>query len=83
MNPELADAVTTQIGIELQALREHRGLRLDDLADDAHLSPASLSLYLRGKRPMPMRAILLVCNALGADPGDIITRAHAAVTVPR
>lgn len=83
MTPESADALALQIGAELQAARLRAGLRLDDLAEDTGLSPASLSLYLRMKRMMPMSAFLLTCKALDQEPADVIARATRAVTIRR
>lgn len=83
MNPQLADAVVSQVGAELLAERHRAGLRLDDLADDTGVSAASLSLYLNRKRAMPMHVFLLTCHALAVDPADIITRATEAVTTSR
>ena len=79
MNRELSDAIVFQVGAELQSQRERAGLTLDDLADDTGLSPASLSLYLRGIRAMPLHVVLLCCDALAIEPADILIRARAAV----
>jgi len=77
MTPSTADALTLQIAAELQDERTRAGFRLDDLADDTGVSPASLSLYLRRKRAMPMSVFLLLCAALDVTPNEILDRARA------
>ena len=56
----------------LRAWREHRGLGLDDLAEEAGTTPAVISLLETGDRRLSDKWVRKLAPALGVDPGPLL-----------
>lgn len=67
------------IGAQLKAIREHRGLRQQQVADTLNSTRSSIANIEAGRQRMPLHAWVAHCQALGADPADVISRALQAV----
>ena len=75
MTPDTSDETARRICAVLQYHRTQAEMSLDDLATDASVSAPSLSLYLRGRRAMPMSVFFRVCAALEVAPADVVNSA--------
>ena len=56
-----------ELGAEIRAAREARGMRLRELARRADLSPSTLSLAERGGPCIGVAALERICDALAAN----------------
>lgn len=67
------------IGEHLRELRDQRGLTQQQVAKTIGLTRASIANIERGTQHLSLHNWVAVCQALGADPADVITRTLQAV----
>lgn len=72
------------VAAEIKAIARELGVSQGLLAKQAHMSRASLSLKLNGRRDMTLPEVERLAAALSTTPQDIITRAerNAALAAP-
>jgi len=68
------------VGALLREHRERRGLTQSQVAQSVNLSRASVANVEAGRQNIPLHNWVALCQALGADPADIISRALQAVS---
>lgn len=73
--PDLYPAV----GAQLRDLRDRRGLVQEQVAKTVGLTRSSIANIERGTQRLPLHAWVAICQTLGADPADVITRALQGV----
>ncbi|MEU1497322.1 helix-turn-helix transcriptional regulator [Streptomyces sp. NPDC005732] len=67
------------IGAILRDLRDQRGLTQQQIAKTVGLVRSSIANIERGTQHLPLHAWVAICQTLGADPADVITRALQGV----
>lgn len=67
------------VGAILREYRERRGLLQQQVAASTNLTRSSIANIERGAQRTPLHVWLAVCQALGANPADVIHRAVQAV----
>ena len=72
---ELAAEETRRIGAAVRAMREKRGLRQNELADLAGLSPSQVSAVENARRAASLRTLRRLCAALDATVDDLLRAA--------
>lgn len=70
--------ITLLVAKELAALKAARGISTLDLAERTGISRANVVRYLNGERAIPMDSFMELCQALGAEPPDVLAAALAA-----
>lgn len=73
---QLEAALATQIKVELV----ERSMDQKDLADKVGINRVTMSLYMTGKRSMPMPTFFKVAEALGVTPQALMQRAEARIS---
>jgi DNA-binding XRE family transcriptional regulator len=67
------------VGAQFRDLRDRSGLTQEQVATTIGLTRASIANIERGGQRMPLHTWVAICQALGADPADVITRALQGV----
>lgn len=67
------------IGTLLRDTREQRGLTQHQIADTLNLTRSSIANIEGGRQRLPLHTWVAMCQTLGADPADVISRAIQAV----
>jgi transcriptional regulator with XRE-family HTH domain len=67
------------IGADLRDLRNQRGLTQQQVAKTIGLTRSSIANIERGMQHLPLHNWVAICQALGADPADVISRALKGV----
>lgn len=62
------------IGKKIQEMREGRGIKQEELAQQVKVSRASISNLERGKHVPTLPLLYQICNALSVDTPDILPR---------
>lgn len=78
MNPELE-----QVGARLRAVRQSRGLTLDELASSAGMSASTLSRLESGKRQASLELLLPLTRRLGIRLDDLVPHEQSDPRVRR
>jgi putative transcriptional regulator len=66
--------MTATVRIQLDVLLAEKGMTLTELSEAVGISLANLSILKRGKaRAIRFTTLVAICEALGCDPGDLIT----------
>ncbi|MFJ9633743.1 helix-turn-helix domain-containing protein [Streptomyces sp. NPDC101175] len=67
------------IGAQLRDLRDRRGLTQQQVSKTVGLTRSSIANIERGTQHLPLHNWVAICQTLGADPADVITRALQGV----
>lgn len=67
-----ATAIRSTVGYRLIDLRVAAGLSQRAAADESGMSQVALSNYERGRRDIPLVALLRLCDTYGTDPRTVI-----------
>lgn len=67
------------IGVLIREYRERRGLTQHQVADALNLTRSSIANIEAGRQRLPLHTWVAMCQTLGADPADVISRAIQAV----
>jgi DNA-binding XRE family transcriptional regulator len=67
------------IGAQLRDLRDQCGLTQQQIAKTIGLTRSSIANIERGTQHLPLHNWVAICQTLGADPADVITRALQGV----
>ena len=67
------------MGAQLRDLREQRGLTQQQVAKTIGLTRSSIANIERGTQHLPLHNWVAICQTLGADPADTISRALQGV----
>jgi transcriptional regulator with XRE-family HTH domain len=72
------------IGVCLKVQRLQKGMRQQDLARLLNINAPEVSYLERGRRRLTVVRLLEICDALGSDPADFMTKASRfTADVPR
>jgi transcriptional regulator with XRE-family HTH domain len=72
-------ALYPTIGAQLRDLRDQRGLTQQQVAKTIGLTRSSIANIERGTQHLPLHNWVAICQTLGADPADVISRALQGV----
>ena len=72
-------ALYPTIGTQLRELRDSRGLTQHQVARTIGLTRSSIANIETGRQHLPLHTWVAICQALGADPADVISRALQGV----
>lgn len=70
------DARVAAVAAELRALKAANDVPMELLASRCGLPVETLFQYLAGLKDLPVNAFVAICEALGADPADVLRRAY-------
>jgi transcriptional regulator with XRE-family HTH domain len=75
--PERARILSEAIAAEMRAEKSAQKLGYEEIKDASEIPLRTLTRYFKGERSMNAEHFLLLCDALGVTPADIIARARA------
>jgi hypothetical protein len=78
-----ADALQVALAAELRAAQAVANVKVRAWVEDMPVSHDSVYRVLRGKRPVSVVELILLCDAIEEDPLDLITRAVNRATLTR
>lgn len=67
------------IGAQFRDLRDQRGLTQQQVSKTVGLTRSSIANIERGTQHLPLHNWVAICQTLGADPADVISRALQGV----
>jgi putative transcriptional regulator len=74
----LAELPEHRIAVHLDRLLEERGMTLTELAHRMGITVVNLSILKNGRaRAIRFSTLTAICDALGCQPGDVLTNAEA------
>lgn len=74
--PERAKLLSAAIAAELRAEKSAREIQYDEISAASDLPLRTLTRYFKGERSVNAEHFLLLCDALGVAPADVIARAR-------
>lgn len=75
-----ADRFTYYISLELKGAVTAQNWSVTRLATATGRNKANISLWLNGKREIPLKVVYEICATIGIEPRTIIDRAYNRVT---
>lgn len=70
------DIFALLLASRLNGVVKSKGISQEKLAEKVGTSQAQISLYLRGKRILPVDFYSRICTAIDHDPAEIVDRAY-------